>query len=176
MFVLFCQRVLIHQMKQVMSSAGREPDSIFQCPGALTGRRKVQDQASLAPQSTRHCCLEKVLLLGGGVSGTGHRSSLPPSCPWDSKHSLALQTDAFPPISAAPASLSPALRGLCCVGPGCQQTPVGRLQPGPQPAAAPRSALAACGTGTGAAIHPSPSACHHAEKLIKTSLRGDESS
>lgn len=62
MFVFFCQHFLIRRMKQAMGLAGCKPGGIFQCPGALTSPRSVQqDQASLASQSTRHCWLKKGL-------------------------------------------------------------------------------------------------------------------
>ena len=106
-------------MKQATGLAGHTPGSGFQWPGAATGRRSARDQASLAPQSSGHRSLEKGLSQASGVSGSGRGSSLllppAPGAPSAARLSIQMPTrsgSAFPWIPAAPASLSPVLRGL----------------------------------------------------------------
>lgn len=133
----------------------------------------MQDQASLAPQSTRHCCLEKGLLQGSRVSGSGHGTSLCSLLPlgprvWPSFADRCLHAPEVPfPRSRQLRLLSALLSQACAMpGPGCQQMPVGRLQPRPQLPIAPHSVFtwqAACGTGV--AVPPPPPATTREERL-----------
>lgn len=141
-------------MKQAMGLAGCKPASVFYCPGGLTSPRNVQDQASLASQSTRHCWSEKGLSQDSGISECRHWSSLllPPargtlSTAWLCRKMPTCSGGAFPQIQAALASHSPALQGLQCVrswlpaGAGEQASSQSTAAPCPQAACSPRAAV-----------------------------------